>query len=499
MKRTNFAGGLILSGIILLSLASCSSDTGSERDKRPNIVLIVSDDHGMMDAGCYGNSAIHTPNIDRLAANGIRLTRAHCTSASCSASRSVILTGLYNHANGQYGHHHGVHHFRTFDDVRSLPVMLSDAGYETVRIGKFHVGPEKVFRFRHTLEASLRNPVAMADSCLPFLKNTQAPFFLYYATGDPHRGGGKAEDLPWKPDRFGNRDDGYDGVEANPFQPDQVSVPPYLPDTPASRAELAQYYQSVARLDQGIGRLITHLKATGNYHNSVIIYISDNGIAFPGAKTNLYDPAMRLPCIIRTPGNQNRGGTCDAMVTWADLTPTILDFAGAMTSDQGIPGKAIAAEDNPDFIQPEFSKFHGRSFREALKDPHPAGFDEIFASHTFHEITMYYPMRVVQNRRYKLIWNVANGLSYPHASDLWSSATWQYALEKGEGKYGPRTISEYRNRPPFELYDMKNDSLERTNLAGIPDYSHILAEMKDKLKSFQQRTWDPWRVKWEHE
>src|SRR5215212_7540041 len=105
-----------------------------------NVVLIVTDDQGLV-AGCYNNSVIKTPNIDALAADGTRFTNAFCTTSSCSPSRSVILTGLFNHANGQYGLEHAEHHFRSFDKVKSLPVMLGDAGYRTARVGKYHVGP----------------------------------------------------------------------------------------------------------------------------------------------------------------------------------------------------------------------------------------------------------------------------------------------------------------------------------------------------------------------
>ena len=116
-------------------------------DKRPNIVLIVADDHGREAVGCYGNSAIRTPHIDQLAADGTRFTNAFCTSASCSPSRSVLLTGVHNHANGMYGLEHQIHHFSSFDSVRSLPVLLEQAGYRTARIGKLHVAPESVYHF----------------------------------------------------------------------------------------------------------------------------------------------------------------------------------------------------------------------------------------------------------------------------------------------------------------------------------------------------------------
>ncbi|MFO7923687.1 MAG: sulfatase, partial [Bacteroidales bacterium] len=314
--------------------ASCSTGSSDTEATGPNIVVIVSDDHGQNDLGAYGNSAIRTPNLDALSGEGIRFTNAYCTSASCSASRSVILTGLYNHANGQYGHQHSFHHFKTFETVRSLPLILSESGYNTARVGKYHVAPEEVYLFDEVIPGHSRNPCEMALNSQSFLEeNKDNPFFLYFCTSDPHRGGGVVDDDPWQPDRFGNRDDGYEGIAETFFDPGEVIVPWYLPDTPATRAELAQYYQSVARMDQGIGKLFEILKEEGLWDNTVIMYLSDNGIAFHGAKTNLYDPAMRLPFIVKMPESSNSGTVTDAMVNWADLTPTILDLAGILDNE----------------------------------------------------------------------------------------------------------------------------------------------------------------------
>ena len=447
--------------------------------KRPNIVLVVSDDHGRGDLGCYGNPVIQTPHLDALAAEGVRFTNAFCTTASCSASRSVILSGLYNHYNGQYGHEHSYHHFHSFDHVRSLPVLLTQAGYRTARIGKYHVAPEEVYKFDVALPGNSRSPIQMADNCKAFVASADAkPFFLYFCMSDPHRGGGKATDLPHEPDRFGNRDQGYPGVKEVTYDPQKVVVPDYLPDIPECRAELAQYSQAVSRVDQGVGRLIDVLKQAGQYDDTIVIYLSDNGIAFPGAKTTLYEPGMNLPSIVRTPWQKNKGIACDALVNYADLTPTILDFAGATPGDY---------------------EFHGRSFQPVLERRDADEWDTTYASHTFHEITMYYPMRVVRERRFKLIWNIAHGLEYPFASDLWESAIWQGNLKRGNTRYGRRTIDAYLHRPRFELYDLQNDPHEVVNLADDPKYRDKLDEMKAKLKAFQEQTKDPWILKWEYE
>ncbi len=463
--------------LVTFVLVVCNASLAAPR----NIVLIVTDDQGLV-AGCYGNSVIKTPSIDALAADGTRFTNAHCTTSSCSPSRSVILTGMFNHANGMYGLEHGYNHFRSFEKLKSLPIILSEAGYRTARIGKYHVGPEEVYRFDQSLGDNSRNPAQMAERSRELIEaKSEKPFFLYFATGDPHRRG-PATWAPLNPNSFGNTPLGSEpkGVVPVHYKPEEVLVPSYLPDTPACRAELAQCYESISRVDSGIGRLVEILKAAGKFDDTLIIYISDNGPPFPGAKTTMYEPGLNLPCIVRSPSAKKRGVVNEALISWVDLAPTILDFAGVK------PARG--------------QKMHGRSFLPILEETKPTGWDEIYASHTSHEVTMYYPMRVVRSGNYKLIWNIASPLPFPFASDLWNSITWQDALTHGEDfVYGKRSVQDYIHRPRFELYDLAQDPDESRNLADEEAHRGKLTELKEKLRQFQKRTSDPWIIKWQHE
>ncbi len=495
---------ILLAAALVLILGPTVAAAAGKR----NVVLIVADDHGR-DAGCYGNTDIRTPNLDRLAADGTRFEHGYCTTASCSASRSVLLSGLHNHLNGQYGHQHHYHHFSSFPSVKSLPVILAGAGYRTMQVGKYHVAPEEVYRFQTYLSGNLggaRNPVSMAETCRRVIAaKDDRPFLLYFATADPHRGGGVVEDSPYKPDRFGNGPK-YNAVTEVTYDPAKLAVPPFLPDTAACRAELAQYYQSVSRVDQGVGKLIEILKECGEYDNTLIIYLSDNGMAFPGSKTTLYEPGMRLPLLVRSPDQKTRGRTTDAMVSWADITPTVLAFAGVKEVEGppavGQPGPAGPGRPAPKAKATAKMKpyqFHGRSFLEVLDTPKAKGWDEVYASHTFHEITMYYPMRVVRTRQYKLILNLAHQLPFPFASDLEASATWKSVAKDSEGLYGKRKVKAFVQRPRYELYDLTADTNEVNNLADDPKYADVLKELQGKLKAFQERTGDPWVVKYEYE
>jgi N-sulfoglucosamine sulfohydrolase len=167
-------------------------------------------------------------------------------------------------------------------------------------------------------------------------------------------------------------------------------------------------------------------------------------------------------------------------VSWVDIAPTVLEFTGARPARAG--------------------RLHGRSFLPILNEATPDGWDEVYASHTFHEVTMYYPMRVVRSGRHKLIWNIAHPLPAPLASDLFNSATWQDSLQRGDDfLYGKRTIKQLTHRPQFELYDLEADPDEIHNLAGDPAHHETLVKLQQKLRDFQKRTNDPWLLKWNRE
>ncbi|WP_232283313.1 sulfatase family protein [Paraglaciecola sp. T6c] len=485
--------------IITLVLCAATVAAQSEQSKnnlvnRPNVVMIVADDHGLDAIGAYGNNVIQTPNIDALAREGARFVNAFATVSSCSPSRSVMLTGQHNHTNGMYGLQHKQHHFSSFDDVQSLPVTLSENGYRTARIGKYHLGPNSVFKFDDVLSEGAandmtsiaRSPVEMAQKSEAFIRRDSAPFFLYFASDDPHRGY-PFETYP-EPNRFGNREQGYPGIEEVVYQPDDVLVPPYLPDTPAAQKEIAQYYQAISRLDQGVGKLVEILKAQGKYDNTLILYLSDNGIAFPGAKTNLYDAGIHLPLIVKAPAQKNNAVSCTKniqnctrhhqLVSWLDLTPTILDYAN---------------------VKPMTTTVQGKSFKAILENEQPKGWEHVYASHTMHEVMMYYPMRMVRTKQYKLIWNIAHELSYPFAADLQQSLIWQDVRRRGNTQYAGRQIEDFLHRPEFELFDMQNDPQEQHNLADLPQFSRVKHELIHQLKIFQQETQDPWIAKWHYQ
>lgn len=502
-----------LKAFLLLLICSVGAG-GAER----NIIFFVTDDESPT-LGCYGDPVAASPHIDAIAADGTVFLNAFATTASCSASRSVIMSGLHNHLNGQYGHQHSYHKFSSFPDVASLalPRVLAGAGYRTGHIGKYHVAPEAVYHFDTYLKGNGRNAVEMAEKCREFIasQSDERPFFLYFGTADPHRGGGDdaTSELQFKPNLFGNKPEhgSFPGVNEVFFDPAKVPVPPFLPDTPECRAELAQYYQSCARVDQGVGRLVEILKEAGLYDKTLIVFTSDHGMAFPGAKTTVYEPGLRVPFVVRNPYEPQRGVKSKAMISHIDITPSLLDFAGGLNTKTNRPKNWMSpqelAKTDPNAPEGEnrngghkFTGYHGKSWIPILGDAEAKHWETIFASHTFHEIQMYYPMRVVRDDKYKLIWNIAHGLPYPFASDLWSASSWQAQYAQGtSAMYGQKTVSDYIFRTPFELYDMEKDPHETENLAIKSEFAEVLKTYQVKLKQFQKEMDDPWIMKWDYE
>ncbi len=490
---------------------------GTADGAEKNVLFIITDDESPT-LGCYGDKIAVTPAIDAIAADGVVFRNAFATTASCSASRSVVMSGLHNHRNGQFGHQHHFHKFASFHDVvsLSLPRVMAGAGYRTGHIGKYHVAPEPVYHYETYMKADGRNAVEMANTAGEFIndKADDRPFFLYFGTSDPHRGGGndKTSKRELKPNLFGNKPnkESFRGVDEVFYDPATVPIPAFLPDTPDTREELAQYYQSCSRVDRGVARLVQILKDNDLYDKTLIVFTSDHGMAFAGGKTTVYEGGLRVPFVVRDPYQTKRGVKSDAMISHIDITPSLLDFGGGLNAKRNAPKNMIdpnefwkergeALKENRNGNK-KFHRYHGKSWMHCLANPSERHHDTIFASHTFHEIQMYYPMRVVRDDKYKLIWNIAHPLPYPFASDLWAASSWQAQWAKGkDAPYGGMTVGRYVQRPQFELFDMQKDPNESTNLADSEGHKDVLETYKAKLKQMQKDMEDPWIMKWDYE
>jgi N-sulfoglucosamine sulfohydrolase len=428
-----------------------------------NVVLLIADDLGMQ-VGCYGDKVAKTPNIDALAAGGTRFTHGFASVSSCSPSRATMLTGLPTHQCGQYGLAHATHNAHSFREVQSVPKLLKQAGYRTGVIAKLHVQPPEVYPWDEEVRANGRNGVAVAAAAKKFIQESDdKPFFLLVGFTDPHRAFDSAKS--------------YKGIPQVKFDPKDMSIPYHLSDTPEVRADLADYYGSIARLDFGVGAVLQAIKDSKKADDTLVIFLSDNGIPFPGAKTTLYDSGVLLPLIVHSPSAKAKGVVNRAMVSWTDIAPTILDWAGVK------PAPAMA----------------GKSLLAILEQQDDVDRNMVFGSHQFHEITMYYPMRMLRTRTHKLIRNLAHPLPYPFASDIYNSPSWQGVLQRNDTMLGKRPRDAYEHRPKEELFDLSKDPDELKNVADDPAYASVLKELRGRLKDWQTTTKDPWLVKEKYE
>jgi N-sulfoglucosamine sulfohydrolase len=295
----------------------------------------------------------------------------------------------------------------------------------------------------------------MARQAGAFLSQTgDRPFYLHMGFGDPHRD-------------FGNRGT-YPEVEEVFYSPEEVVVPDFLPDHPAVRCELAAYYQSISRLDQGIGMAVDALEAAGRAEDTLIVVMSDHGMPFPGAKGSSFDSGHRCPLILVRQGKASV--RCDALVNWCNIAPTVLEWCG-VEGPEGLPE---------------------RSLLPILDEAHPVGWEETFFSHSFHEVTNYYPYRVLRGRKYKYVRNLYPELTTPIPGDLWASPTWQSILSEGIGMMGQRPTERFLHQDGEALFDVEADPVESTNIIHDPEVEDVAEAMRRKVKAFRVGTRDPW-------
>ncbi|KAJ8916108.1 hypothetical protein NQ315_004475 [Exocentrus adspersus] len=478
----------------LFSVFTVITAQRNAKDKPRNVLLILADDGGF-EIGAYGNKICQTPNLDALAKNSLIFNKAFTSVSSCSPSRSALLTGMPSHQNGMYGLHQAENHFDSFSDITSLPKILKEHGIRTGIIGKKHVGPESVYPFdfavteeNNSILQVGRNITHIKLLAREFLNNATEPFFLYIAFHDPHRCGHTNPEFGEFCQHFGNGDTGMGLIpDWQPiyYQPDEIQLPYYIPDTWAAREDVAAQYTTVSRLDQGVGLILQELKDSRHSDDTLVIYSSDNGIPFPNGRTNLYDSGIAEPMFISSPlHKERRGQVTNSLTSLLDIVPTLLDWYD------------IKHEDFSKTNLVESRALTGKSLLPLLiKEPDDTSSEAVFASHNLHEVTMYYPMRMIRTHRYKLIHNINYNSPFPIDQDFYLSPTFQDILNRtknNQNTFWFKTLKEYYKRPEWELFDLKHDPEELNNIVKKNSSREIFEELKVKLLKWQNDTNDPW-------
>jgi Arylsulfatase A and related enzymes len=416
--------------------------------ERPDIVIFLADDLTVDDLTIYDGKGIPTPNCDRIAKEGMTFDRAYVTSPSCAPSRAALLTGRFGAHTGALFNHQKVR-----PDVAKWPSFFKKLGYEVVAFGKVshynHVldyGFDHADFFGYHEDICVTKAVEWLDA-----RKSDKPLCLIVGTNWPH--------VPW-PQR-----------EAR--EPEAVDLRHKLADTPQTRKAVARYETAVKRMDQDLGEVWDAMKRRLP-EDTMFLFTADHGAQFPFEKWNLYEPSLRTPLVVVWPGHVKPGSRSDAMVSWVDILPTVLEIAGA----------------NPRAVNADFD---GRSFLPVLLGKTAAHRESVYAAHSGDGKMNFYPSRAVVGQRWKYIRNLDPALEFHTHIDRAHQDTgyWPSWVEKA--KTDPATaelVEKYHKRPAEELYDLEKDPEERNNLAGNPGAATELARMRRELDKWMRSLGD---------
>lgn len=463
----------IIAAILFLLANLCVAES-----KKPNILIMMSDDQSFPHASAYGSKMVSTPNFDRIAKEGALFTQAFCPAPGCSPSRAAFLTGRHI-----WQIEHAGTHASSFDKkYRTFMDLLTEAGYHTGYVGKgwgpgnFKAGGRDL----NPAGKSYGGKGNYAAGFANFLKARPdgAPFAFWFGSSDPHRsykkGSGRASGKTLE----------------------QAEVPPFLPDTPEIRDDLLDYAYEVERFDRDCGEMLKLLEATGNYDNTLIIVTSDNGMPFPYAKANCTEFGIHMPLAISWKATIPSGQVCKSLVGFVDLTATIHQTTGIKA--------------------PSTFPLSGHSLRPLLtgKSEDPPR-DAVFSGRERHSSSRYrtlsYPQRCIRTDRYLYIrnfkperWPAGPGQKLtkgpgsapgpPHGGyhDIDGCPTLSFLIEKRDdpaiGKFFHLAVDK---RPAEELFDIRSDPGCLHNLAALPEHEETKTRLAGRLTAYLKQTGDP--------
>ena len=426
--------------------------------KKPNFVITIADDHGVHHSSPYGATEIHTPNLQALAQDGICFDNAYVASPACAPSRAALFTGRMPYRNGIVGNHE----LKLKDDVEPLLPHLIEQGYEIVFHGKVgHSGrkhhgayvPEAV----KVLGGGGLQQTMTLTQVEEFLRNRPAeapPLALFIGWTDTH--------TAWPAEGTAR------------ISPADVVIPPKIYDTPEARVEMARYIEGAEMIDRRLGQTRELIKKYLDPNNTLVVYTSDHGMPWPFAKWSLYETGIRTPFIAAWPGKIKANTTTDAMISWIDFIPTLIDLAGG------------EAPENID----------GKSFSKVLFGESNHHRDQIFATHKGDNEKNVYPIRSVRVGDWKLILNLHPEFAYTTHTDVWATENpriaehwahaghhWASYLKAAETDPAAAAfLRDYHSNPAEELYNLKADPFEKNNLASSSEHSAKLAELRTLLE-----------------
>jgi arylsulfatase A-like enzyme len=430
---------------ILIAIGLVSNALAAER---PNIVIFIADDMSWHDCGPYGAKDVRTPSLDQLAQRSMKFDRAFAASPTCTPSRSAMFTGMYPVRNGAHANHSVIK-----PGVKTWPDYMKELGYRMVLAGKSHIGPRDQFAFEYLAGSNFmptgKKEVLWTELSTPridgFLQShdKKTPLCLIVASHSPH--------VFW--------------LENKDYDPAKISLPPYLLDTPETRAARCKYYTDVTNVDKQVGDVRQSLAKHG-FSNALFMFTTDQGAQFPFSKWTLYDAGIRVPLLIDWPGRVKEGTTSSAIVSLIDVLPTVIEAAGGTAP----------------------TEIDGKSFLPVLLGKSEKGRDEVFALNTGDKDMNRAPTRCVRTEKFKYIVNLAPEIPFTtHISkgpgrkeyyDSWVKLAETDARAK-------EVVQRQEHRPAEELYDVEADPYELKNLAADPAHAETLNALREKVKQWR--------------
>ena len=462
--RRLFYGSLCVA--MLLSIPS----HGAQKTEKPNVLIIIGDDCTYNDLPLYGGKNIHTPNIDRLASEGMTFNRAFVSMSMCAPCRAELYTGLYPVRNGVCWNYVPA---RT--GTRSMVHHLGDLGYRVGIAGKIHATPRSVFPFEEVegLERDCVSETAGFDDSgmVEFITRDQKqPFCLIVGLVVPH--------IPWS------------AGDVKRFIPEELDLPDNFADTkgfpearhftrtPGMREDFARYLAEIGLMDEQVGRTLKMLDETGASSETIVIFTSEQGSQFPGNKYTNWNTGIHTGFVVRWPGRVAAGVRTDALIQYADVLPTLIELTGADPLDAGFSGSS--------FLPVLLGRAgHHREYAYAMHNNVPEGSP--------------YPIRSITDGRYHYIRNLAPGRLYIEkhimsgqlpVSTYWSTWMWDAGNET-ENQHAYQMVCRFMKRPGEELYCLDSDPYEFTNLALDDAYEQVKKRLSDQLDHWLEQERDP--------
>lgn len=432
-------------GASLVSLAGCASQGTVNRSSKdqPNFLFIIADDCTYWDIGCYGGQA-YTPNIDKLASEGMRFTHSFQAAPMCSPTRHNIYTGLYPVKSGAYPNHAYAR-----EGTRSIVHYLKPLGYRVALSGKRHIATKKVFPFEY-LKGNNNPNIKAVESFMAKAKADDKPFCLFACSNEPH--------TPWNKGDQGR------------YNPDKLELPPYWVDTLQTREGFAKYLAEITYLDGQVCELLGLLDRHGLSDNTLVIFTSEQGCSLPFGKWTCYDAGLQNTLVARWPEKIKAGSVSEAMIEYVDVVPTFVEAAG---------GK-------PDPV------LEGRSYLGVLLGKNNEHKEHVYGLMTTRGIlngSDHFGIRQIRSRQFKYIVNLTPDVKFRNIvmkGDIYAS--WRKKAENDAD--AAEKIRRYENRPGEELYDVVNDPYEWHNLANEPKYAKVKNDLRTKLYAWMAQQGD---------